>query len=253
MPPESLPGSEILAPVDRKSLAKWPWKTQALQLGLVWSGLFLAFLGDWATMVDQWWNSSTYNHVLLVPAIVCWLIWQRLPRLAGLKPQPCAWGLLAMTLALLIWVSGTMTGINTLRQAGAVALLSASLLLILGPRWFAGLLFPLCYMVFLVPFGDELIPLLQTITAHLTSALVRVSGILASIDGVFIDTPAGLFQVAEACSGVKFLMAMIALGALIGNVCFQSWYRRILFMGLCTVVPILANAVRAWGTIQAAQ
>jgi EpsI family protein len=52
---------------------------------------------------------------------------------------------------------------------------------------------------------------------------------------------------------VKFLIAMVALGALVGNVCFRSWLRRIAFMGLCVIVPILANGVRAWGTIYAAQ
>jgi exosortase len=65
--------------------------------------------------------------------------------------------------------------------------------------------------------------------------------------------PAGLFEVAEACSGVKFLVAMLAFGALAANVCFRSWKRRIAFMALCVVVPVLANGVRAWGTIYVAQ
>jgi exosortase/archaeosortase family protein len=59
--------------------------------------------------------------------------------------------------------------------------------------------------------------------------------------------------VAEACSGVKFLIAMVALGVLVANVCFRSWHRRAAFMALCVAVPILANGVRAWGTIYAAQ
>ena len=87
------------------------------------------------------------------------------------------------------------------------ALLGASLIATV----IAGLLFPLSYMLFLVPFGDELIPALQTITARLTVALTHLSGIKADIDGVFINTPVGLFEVAEACSGVKFLIAMAAL------------------------------------------
>ncbi|MFN3517708.1 MAG: exosortase C-terminal domain/associated protein EpsI, partial [Novosphingobium sp.] len=62
-----------------------------------------------------------------------------------------------------------------------------------------------------------------------------------------------LFEVAEACSGVKFLIAMIALGTLVANVGFRSRGRRAAFMALCVVVPILANGVRAWGTIFAAQ
>jgi EpsI family protein len=58
--------------------------------------------------------------------------------------------------------------------------------------------------------------------------------------------------VAEACSGVKFLVAMVAYGALVANLCFRSWARRIVFMAVSVVVPILANGFRAFGTIYAA-
>ena len=118
-----------------------------------------------------------------------------------------------------------------------------------GPRVAAGVLFPLAYMAFLVPFGDEIVPMLQTITATMAIELTQMSGVPAEIDGVFIDTPAGLFEVAEACSGVKFLVAMVALGTLVAHLCFRSWKRRALFMAAAVVVPVLANGVRAWGTI----
>src|SRR5690606_10682622 len=113
----------------------------------------------------------------------------------------------------------------------------------------AGLVFPLGYMLFLVPFGDELVPSLQAFTATMAVALTHASGVPAAVDGMFIDTPAGLFEVAEACSGVKFLVAMVALGALVAHLCFRSPARRALFMAAAIVVPILANGVRAWGTI----
>ena len=229
------------------------WRKALVALGLTWLTLLAAFASDWLAMFDQWWNSSTYSHILLVIPIIGWLAWQRWPQLAGLEPQPSRWGLLFCAAAILLWVLGTFAGFNLVRQTGAVAMLPATGLLLLGPRTFAALLFPFAYMAFLVPFGDELVPPLQTITAKMTVALVHASGIPAQINGVFIDTPAGLFEVAEACSGVKFLIAMIALGVLVGNLCFKSWPRRIGFLALCIVVPIPANGVRAWGTIYVAQ
>src|SRR5687768_671118 len=108
-------------------------------------------------------------------------------------------------------------------------------------------------MFFLVPFGDEMVPALQAVTAEMAVALTHASGVPAVIDGVFIDTPAGLFEVAEACSGVKFLVAMVALGALVAHLCFANLKRRALFMAAAVVVPVLANGVRAWGTIYIAQ
>ncbi len=229
------------------------WPGALLRVGAAWFGLILAFAGDWRTMLQQWWDSSTYNHILLVPVIVVWLISLRWPALRRLAPQIWAPGLILVGLAIALWLLGSFGGFSLLRQAGAVAVLPASLVTMLGTRVGMGLLFPLAYMAFLVPFGDELVPTLQLVTAKLTIELVRHSGIPATIDGVFIDTPAGLFEVAEACSGVKFLIAMVALGTLVANVCFRSWRRRLAFLALCVVAPVLANGVRAWGTIFAAQ
>lgn len=224
-----------------------------MRLGLAWLALIACFHADWAAMAGQWWNSSTYTHILVVPAIVVWLVWTHAPQLGRLSPRPWWPGLLFFAAAALLWLLGQLAGFSTASQAGAVAMLIAAALALLGPKVCTGLAFPLAYMAFLVPFGDELVPALQLITAKLTIALVGISGVHAVIDGVFIETPAGLFEVAEACSGVKFLIAMVAFGVLVAGVCFRSWPRRIAFLALAVVLPILANGVRAWATIFVAQ
>lgn len=249
MPPEPATGRDTLLPAGPDPV----WRGALWQLGLTWLALIGAFIRDWLVMADQWWNSSTYNHILLVPAIIGWLAWQRRLEVARLTPRGWWPGLVVVAGAVLLWLLGAVSGFDLLRQAGAVALLPASALTLLGPKVFAGLLFPFAYMAFLVPFGDEFVPALQMITAALTIGLVNLSGIPARIDGVFIDTPAGLFEVAEACSGVKFLIAMIALGVLVAHVGFRRWPRRAAFMALCVLAPVLANGVRAFGTVLAAQ
>jgi EpsI family protein len=75
------------------------------------------------------------------------------------------------------------------------------------------------------------------------------AGVPAHIEGIFITTPNGYYKVAEACAGVKFLVAMVAYGALVAHVCFRSWPRRIVFMAASILVPVLANGVRAFATI----
>lgn len=236
----------------------WPdipahWRPALVRWGLVALVVVAVLLDDWARMARQWWDISTYNHIVLIPPILVWLVWQRRAELAKLTPL-CWWpGFLPMIGAAFLWLLGALSGLDLARQAGAVAMLGATVPLLLGPRVSAGLFFPLCYMAFLVPVGEELVEVLQTVTAAITVALTHLSGIPATIDGVFIDTPAGLFEVAEACSGVKFLIAMIAFGVLASHVCFVSWRRRAAMMLACVLVPILANGVRAWGTIFAAQ
>ncbi|MCB2089550.1 MAG: exosortase A [Sphingomonadaceae bacterium] len=229
------------------------WRQPLVRLALAWAALFLLTAQDWFDMAWQWWDSSTYNHILFIPAIIGWLVWIRREDVLKLTPQGWWPGLVVLGGALLGWLTGSIAGVNLVAQAGAVLAMPAAVLAILGPRVSAGLLFPLAYSVFLIPFGDELVPALQMITAKIVVVLVEWSGIPAEIDGVFINTPAGLFEVAEACSGVKFLIAMIALGVLICNVCFNSWKRRIGFMAAALALPVIANGVRAWGTIFIAQ
>ena len=229
------------------------WRGPLVQLGVAWLMLIALLRADWADMFAQWWDTSTYNHILLVPPIIAWLVQQRASGLARLTPVAWWPGLLLFAVAAAVWLLGAFAGIAILRQIGAVSLLGAAVPALCGPRIAAGLAFPLGYMAFLVPFGEELVPPMQMVTAAMTVGLVHLSDIPARIDGVFIDTPAGLFEVAEACSGVKFLIAMLAFGALTAHVCFRAWPRRLAFLAFALVVPVLANGVRAWATIFAAQ
>jgi exosortase A len=229
------------------------WQAPLLQLAATLLVLGLVFREDWAAMAQQWWNSSTYNHILAVPAIVAWLIKQRAPALARLVPGPWWPGLVVFAGAMIVWFLGSLAGVALVRDLGTVSLTIAAALALLGPRVGAVLAFPLGYLLFLAPFGEELVPQLQMVTAALTIWLVRISAIPASIDGVFIATPAGLFEVAEACSGISFLVAMIAFGVLVAHVGFAGWRRRCAFLLLCVAMPVLANGVRAWGTIYLAQ
>jgi len=225
------------------------WRVPLLRLAGAWLALIALFFADWRDMAGQWWDSSTYNHILLIPPIIGWLVSQRLA--AVLRLVPAGWwpGLVVFAGAAFLWMLGDFAGLSIARQLAAVVMLQGAFLALMGPRVAAAMLFPLFYMLFLVPAGDELIPFLQTLTAKITMVLLGLSHVPAIIDGVFITTPAGYFEVAEACSGVKFLIAMIAYGTLVSNVCFRSWPRRIAFMAVCLVTPIFANGVRAWGTI----
>jgi exosortase A len=225
------------------------WQANLVALGLVSSAILALFGRDVADVVAIWWNASTYNHCALVPPIIAWLVWQRLPELRQL--QPAAWwpGLVVVGGGAFLWLLGEAGGVALARHAGLVAMLQGAVIACLGQTVARALMFPIFYAVFLIPAGEELVPLLQTVTAYMCMALLGLVGIPAHIEGIFITTPDGYFEVAEACSGVKFLVAMVAYGALVANVCFRSWTRRFLFMLAAVAIPILANGVRAWGTI----
>ncbi len=240
-------------PLDRsESVAPSAWRTHLIGLGAASGAILLLFYGDVVDIVGLWWDSSTYGHCLFLPPILAWLVWQRLPELRRLVPAVWAPGLLLVAAGGFGWLLGDAAEVALVRQFGVVLMLQGAVIACLGPAVARGLLFPLAYMLFLVPAGEELIPPLQTLTAKMCMALLALAQVPAHIEGVFISIPNGYFEVAEACSGVKFLVAMIAYGALVANVCFRSWGRRAAFMGIAVALPILANGLRAWGTIYVA-
>jgi exosortase A len=225
------------------------WRRHLLALAFVEAALLLLFASDAADMAGIWWNSSTFGHCLLIPPIIAWLVWQRIPELRRLAPRAWSPGLGLVTLGALSWLLGDAAGVALARHLGLVLMMQGAVIACLGPAVARGLMFPLGYALFLVPAGEELVPPLQTLTARMSMALLDLADVPAHIEGVFISIPNGWFEVAEACSGVKFLVAMLAFGALAANLCFRSWPRRIAFMAAAAAVPILANGLRAAGTI----
>jgi exosortase A len=225
------------------------WKSHLTLLAATWAVLLLLFWQDGFDMSMIWWDSSTFNHCLLIVPILAWLVIQRQDQLQELTPQAYWPALLYVAAGAAGWLLGDAASVAVARQLGLIMMLQGSIAACLGLTVARGLLFPLFYMFFLLPVGEEAVPMLQTITAKMCMLFLGWANIPAFIEGIFISTPTGYFKVAEACSGVKFLIAMIAYGALVANLCFKSWYRRAAFMLVCAGVPIVANGLRAFGTI----
>lgn len=226
-----------------------PWVKPLAGLAALAATILVVFGADLADMVAIWWTRPTFGHALLIPPLLGWLVWQRRAQLAELVPVPAFGGLAIVAIGGVGWLLGEAAGVSAARHLGLVVMLQGAVVAMLGIAVARGLLFPLGYALFLVPFGEAFIPALQTLTAELAMGLLALAGLPAHMEGVFITTPSGYFEVAEACSGIKFLIAMIALGVLAAHLCFESWKRRIAFLAVCIIVPILANAVRAFATI----
>lgn len=229
------------------------WQRHLAALALLSIAILAIFWRDAADMAGIWWHSSTFTHCLLMVPMIGWLVSQRAALLRPLTPVYWWPALIWMAGAGLVWLVGEAAGVGLFRQLGLVLMLQGAVAATLGEKLVRGLLFPLAYAMLLVPFGEELVPLLQTLTAHISMALLHLSGIRAEMEGVFITTRAGFFEVAEACSGVNFLIAMLAYAVFAAHLCFRSWTRRIVFVAAALATTILANALRAYGTMAAAE
>ncbi|HYD11920.1 MAG TPA: exosortase A [Allosphingosinicella sp.] len=238
--------------LPRTSVLALGWRPHLLVLAFAAAAILLLFYHDAEAIAAIWWNSSTFNHCLLIPFILWWLVAQRRRELAQLTPAAWWPGLLLVGAGALGWMLGEAGGVAFARHLGLLFMLQGSVIALLGKAVARGLAFPLFYALFLVPAGEELVPAMQTVTAQIASFLLSLTGVTAHLEGIFITTPTGYFEVAEACAGVKFLIAMAAFGALVANVCFRSWKRRLAFIGVSLAVPIFANGVRAWLTIYVA-
>jgi exosortase A len=225
------------------------WRVHIIAFAIVAGAIALLFHRDVMAMVTIWYGSSTFNHCFLVLPIIGWLVWQRQPELRQLTPSAWAPGLLVVGAGASAWLLGEAGSLALARHLGLVLMLQGTTIACFGKVVTRALAFPIFYAFFLLPAGEEIVPLMQTITAEMSMALLALVGIPAHIEGVFITIPTGYFEVAAACSGVKFLIAMVAYGALVANVCFRSWTRRLLFMAAAVGIPIIANGIRAWGTI----
>lgn len=228
------------------------WKRHAAILGAVWAVLLAIFWRDTADLATIYWTNTTFGHCLFIAPVIGWLVWQRRRELALVAPQGWWPGLALVAAGGFAWMIGDAASVALFRHAGLVAMLQGAVLCVLGPNVARALLFPLAYMLFLVPFGEFMEGPLQDLTIAMVMPLLHLFGVPATVDGVLITTPNGYFEVAEACSGAKFLIAMVAFGVLVANVCYVSWRRRAAFMIAALTVPVLANGLRAFGTIYAA-
>ncbi|WP_260580502.1 exosortase A [Sphingopyxis sp. PET50] len=228
------------------------WQSHLIALAGLAAAILALFYRDAADMAGIWWHSSTFTHCLLMVPMIGWLVSQRTALLRPLTPVYWWSALIWMAGAGLVWLVGEAAGVGLFRQLGLMLMLQGAVAATLGGKLVRGLLFPLAYALLLVPFGEELVPLLQTLTAHISMGLLHLSGLEARMEGVFITTRAGFFEVAEACSGVNFLIAMLAYSVFAAHLCFRSWPRRIVFVASALATTILANALRAWGTMVAA-
>lgn len=243
-------GAPLEAAVERAWSPAW-----RLAGPLTLLGLALLFVAHWQTSLETlrvWYVSETFNHCFLVFPISGYLIWRRADRLKALAPTPWLPGLVPLALGSLVWLVGNTAGVLVVEQAALIFMGWSLVVTLLGWAVVRALLFPLFFWVFAVPLGTELIPFFQHFTAQLVVPLLRFSGIPVFLENLYLYIPSGSFQVAEACSGVRYLVSTVTLGFLAANILFHSTPRRVVFVLLSAIVPIFANGVRAYGIVMIA-
>jgi exosortase A len=201
------------------------------------------------SMIGKWDDDAAFSYGFAIAPISLWLIWRRRLWLRHVQFEPSWLGAAVVVGGALLWVVAKGTGVLVLEQFAVVIIVQGMFLALLGLPAVRLLLFPVAFLVFLVPFGRALVPYLVDVTADTATALLQLSGVPVYRTHTVITIPGGSFRVARACSGVAFLMTALVLGLLYAEINFRNWKKRVVAVVLACAIPVIANALRVYITI----
>jgi exosortase A len=206
----------------------------------------LVFFDALLAMQAIWSRSDTFAHGYFILPISVWLVWRQRESLFA-EPVNATWLALPLLIVfLLIAVLANAADINVLGQVAAIFSLICIVWLMVGHKIAWRYKFPLAYLFFAVPMGENLIPWLQEVTAYITVFLLKIQGVAVFKDGLYFQIPSGLFEVAVACSGIRYLIASAAVGTLYAHISYAGWVKKCIFILFSLTMPILANGIRAY-------
>ncbi len=215
-------------------------------------GLMILMGPTYWSMISVWFNSDTFAHGFLVIPISLLLVCMRRKRLTGV-PMGTDWQALAVLFALgAIWWLGHRVDLLALQQLAATAMIPAMCWLLLGTAVTRVLIFPLAFLIFAVPIGTELIPPMMSFTAAFTVRALQWVEVPVYAQDMTIVLPNAVFEVIEACSGVRYLIVSICLATLFAHLMYRSPWRGVALVMLAVVLSVVGNGLRAFGIVMIA-
>jgi exosortase len=199
-------------------------------------------------MVRQWYHDDNYSHGFLVPLISAWFIYERREALlkAAARPWNPGWAVLLFGLGQLL-AGRVMTEYFTMRSS-MVTVLCGVILILFGREVFRLLLFPLAYLLFMVPipaviYNSVAFPLKLFVT-RLSVGFMKLIGIVVVREGNIIMFPSVTLEVVDACSGIRSLLSLLVIGVAYAFFLQISPLRRAAIIFSAVPIAIIINGVR---------
>ena len=212
--------------------------------------LFLVVYRDTVALLTAYWASNDmYSYGFLVPLISALMFWSRrheLP-LTPISPSLMA-GSLVSVIGLATLQFGRASVTNLIQEMSLFVTVVGLTLMLMGRAFVRRFWFPVAYLLAMIPFWDFLTrgvqPFFQTYSAAVGVSLLRLIGIPVLREGVYIQLPNMRLEVAEACSGINHLIAVMCIGVP-ATLLFVSGWRKRLFILVCAVgIALVSNGVR---------
>ena len=191
---------------------------------------------------------SYYSHGFIVPVICGYFIWKKREELKAEKLTRSWWGLVLILAASIIHVVGTGLYVFSISGFSILLFTVGTCLFVFGKNITRRLWFPLVFMVFMLPLpmvviGKISFPM-KMLVVEAGTRVVRTLGIPALREGFYLKIPSGELLIGNPCSGLRSLIAFLALGAIYAYVSHLSDRRKLLLFLSSIPIALLSNLIR---------
>lgn len=253
-PVRSGPEPPVGAPVPPVDWAPWLWA--AITLALV-SWVYFPVLvfhpdPDMFALAEIWESNANYSYGYLIPPLAAYFAWERRHRVLELPLEGSRWGAVLVAGALCVFLVGLMGGVYFLARASSVLFLIGSLTFVAGWRWMRELAFPVLFLFLMIPIPNFLfiqiaLPL-QNFAAQVAEWALFTLEVPILRTGNVINLANTQLEVAEACSGLRSLFALVTTGVVFAYFFGRTAVQRVLIVLMAVPIAIVVNAARVAGT-----
>jgi len=200
-------------------------------------------------MIDRWSaHDSYFGHGFLVPFVSLYILWIKREKLKKMKSKPTNIGIIFMVGGLLIHMLSAFFRIYFTSAYSFLIVLVGIVLYFFGFAKLKQTAFPIAFLLFMVP-----LPLvaivnitfkMKLLAAQWATAALNKMGMLAVLEGSLIKMKRAYLMVEDPCSGLRSLISLLALGALVSYFSNLSRIRKIVVLLGSGIIALLANVVR---------
>ncbi|MFT3931317.1 MAG: VPLPA-CTERM-specific exosortase XrtD [Spongiibacteraceae bacterium] len=221
---------------------------------LLWGALLAAIAlavfiyRDSLSLMVQWWEREEYSHGYMIPLVALFLIWQKINLLPKTTQRGSWFGFVLVAVGLLAFFVGELSALYTIIQYGFLLTITGFALAFFGTSSTRLLWAAFAYLIFMIPLPNflynNLSSQLQLWSSIVGVAVIRLFGISVYLEGNVIDLGPMQLQVAEACSGLRYLFPLMSFGFLIGYLYRGPIWQRVLIFLTTVPITLLMNSFR---------
>jgi len=224
-----------------------PFRLYAL-LAIVVIAAIVPFARVLAGLYNIWNLKPEYSHGIIIPVLSAFLIWRQRAQLRELSFVGSWWGLTLIAAGLALRAVGALTTMQTLEHYALLLVLYGLVLTLVGPAVFRRLWMPLLILIFALPlpsFFDNALSLqLQLVSSQLGVWVIRAAGISVLLEGNVIDLGNYQLEVAEACSGLRYLFPLMTLAFIVAYLYRGPMWKRVTVFASSIPITVIMNSVR---------